>query len=114
MKAPAPSPVALGPVEYLACRAMRHGWERMDGPPPGWQAPDSQMWAAAHHEIHLCCIRCGTWRHVAIDHLGGLLRSTYSYPGDYLLPAGEGRIPGDDLRLWLARPGRPRRISRRS
>jgi hypothetical protein len=92
-------------ITHRDCRALRHAWERMAG--QGEEPlPDSPLWHAARYVIFLRCMRCETWRYVAIDHRGARLASAYRYPDDYLRPKGEPRANPDDLRLWLAKPTR--------
>jgi hypothetical protein len=89
-------------ITHRDCRALRHAMERMPG--PGEDAlPESPLWHSARYVIHLRCMRCGTWRHVAIDRKGGKLAQVYRYPDDYLRPKGEPRIDQADLFLWLAK-----------
>jgi hypothetical protein len=95
-------------ITYRDCRALRHAWERMPG--QGEEPlPQSPLWSTARYVIFLRCMRCGTWRYVAIDRRGGRLASAYRYPDDYLRPRGEPRVGYDDLRLWLAKPNGRRR-----
>jgi hypothetical protein len=92
-------------ITYRDCRALHHAYERMARPgdevsPP----PETGLWEDARWVINLRCLRCGTWRYLAIDHRGGILAVCYRYPDDYLRPAGEPRVPAEDMRLWLAKP----------
>ncbi len=90
-------------IRYRDCRALRHAMERMDGPGED-VLPSSPLWDSARWVIHLRCMRCETWRHIAVDHRGNILASCYRWPDDYLRPKGEARIEASDLRLWLAKP----------
>ncbi len=85
--------------EHLAmeCRATRHWWQRQSYAPADWEP--SPLFVGAKHVLHLSCMRCGTWRHVATDHRGYLLASRYEWP-DWYLRRGDGRPTGEDLRLW--------------
>lgn len=98
--------------EVLAreCRATRHWMMRQPSPPAGWDPPP--RWRAAKHVIHYECQRCGTWRHLAVGHLGGLLASDYVWPDWYRRP-GEERITNEELRLWqVKQAARDRRAGR--
>lgn len=83
----------------MECRASRHLMERLPAP-TDWQMPSSHLWMGAKYILHKRCSRCGTWRHIAINHRGGLLATYYDYPDGYLQEPGEGRMSSDDLRLW--------------
>lgn len=96
----------MPPITHRDCRALRHAWERLDGPPEGWSRPDSDYWSGARYIVHLRCLRCSCYRHIAMTHTGGRLANAYTYPDDYLRPKGEPRVDPDRLRLWLAVPGR--------
>lgn len=101
--------------EQLAweCRASRHWMARQTSPPPGWQPPSGSYWAVAKHVIYYQCQRCTTWRRTAIDHTGAILATHYDYPPWYRR-AGEGRLDGDELRLWSAAQAvRDRRAERK-
>lgn len=94
-------------ITYRDCRALRHAYERMDGPdddvrPP----PETDLWHGARYTIYLRCFRCKTWRYVAVDRHGGILATCYRHPDDYLRPKGEPRVSYEDMRLWLAKPGK--------
>lgn len=81
----------------MECRATRHWMSRQASAPSDWVPTD--LYVGARYVIHLQCYRCETWRHVAIDHIGTLLASRYVYP-DWYLRKGEGRLSGEELRLW--------------
>lgn len=91
----------------MECRALRHAMERMPAGPPGWKAPPG--WKVAYKILHLRCMRCSTWRHIAIDYLGQQLYVKYEWPEGYLRGKGEGRLDANELRLWQARQSRRRR-----
>lgn len=82
----------------LECR-VRHEMRRCPAP-PGWTRPNSLYWRGAKRILHRWCPRCGTWRHIALNHRGGQLTSYYEHPDWYRQEPGEGRITGDELRLW--------------
>jgi hypothetical protein len=93
-------------VAHKECRALRHAWTRRPGPPDGWTRPYSPAWLGARYIVHLQCMRCETWRQLAVTERGGRLASSYTYVDDYLMPRGEPRVDPDKLRLWLAVPSR--------
>jgi hypothetical protein len=97
----------------MECRASRHWMARQLSPPPGWRPPPGSYWAVAKHVIHYECQRCGTWRRTAIDYMGTILATQYEYP-DWYRRVGEGRLAGDELRLWsAAQTARDRRAQQR-
>lgn len=83
------------------CRATRHWMARQAHAPSDWKPTWPYIGAA--HVIHLECYRCGTQRHIAIDHTGGILASRYEWPDWYRRGGTEERLTGDELRLWQAR-----------
>jgi hypothetical protein len=83
------------------CRATRHWMARQPSPPADWNPPTTSLWAVAKYVLHYQCQRCGTWRHIAIDHIGTMLAAKYDWP-DWYLRTGEGRLTGEELRLWQA------------
>lgn len=83
------------------CRALRHDMRRKLQGPTGW-LPRSSWWGAKY-VLHRQCKRCGTWRHIAVDHMGGKLDHEYVWPEWYLQDEGEGRMDADALRLWEAK-----------
>jgi hypothetical protein len=92
-------------ITYRDCRALRHAWERHKQPGDEVAGlPASPLWDGARYFVYLRCLRCGTWRYVAIDHRGTKLAAVYRYPDDYLRPKGEPRVPHEDMWLWLAKP----------
>lgn len=94
----------------MECRATRHWMSRQVHAPADWEP--SPLFIGAKYVIHLQCHRCDTWRHVAIDHTGALLASRYVYP-DWYRRQGEGRLTGEELRLWQAKQvARERRAER--
>lgn len=95
----------------MKCRATRHWMEPQESAPADWSAPPG--WRGAKHVIHYECQRCGTWRHLAIDHLGALLASTYVWP-DWYRREGEERIPPAELRLWTVKQTARERRARRA
>lgn len=96
-------------ITYRDCRALRHAMERMDGPAEApAPIPESPLWHAARYVICLRCMRCGTWRFIAIDRHGHKLATCYRWPDDYLRPKGEPRVSTESMYLWLAKPGADR------
>jgi hypothetical protein len=86
----------------MECRASRHWMQRQIAPPGDWEPPGTPLWAMAKYVLHLECQRCGTWRHIAIDHTGQILAQHYRHP-DFYRRNGEGRPTGEALRLWQVR-----------
>jgi hypothetical protein len=82
----------------MECRATRHWMARQSSPPADWEPPLG-LFRGARYVLHFECARCGTWRHVAIDHVGTMLASRYDWP-DWYRRQGEGRPSGEELRLW--------------
>lgn len=97
-------------LTYQDCRALRHAYERMqDAPEDRRGPPETGLWHSARYIIFLRCLRCTTYRYIAIDRHGGKLASIYRHPDDYLRPAGEPRVTQQDMYLWLAKPRNGRR-----
>jgi hypothetical protein len=82
----------------MECR-VRHDMGRCPAPPE-WERPASPYWRGAKLTLHKYCSRCGTWRHIALNHRGGYLTGYYDYPDWYLQEPGEGRVSSDAVRLW--------------
>jgi hypothetical protein len=98
-------------AQAMECRATRHWMQRQESAPVDWNAPPG--WRGTKHIIHYECQRCGTWRHIAIDHIGTLLASAYVWP-DWYRRNGEERITPAELRLWMVKETARERRTRRT
>lgn len=86
----------------MECRSLRHNMKRKLKGPANWLPPTSEYWWGAKHILHRQCDRCGTWRHIAIDHRGQFLVHEYVWPDWYRQDDGEGYMDHDAIRLWEA------------
>lgn len=94
----------------IECRASRHWWQRQESAPFDWKP--SPLFMGAKNVLHFECMRCGTTKHTAFNHLGTEPITRYDWP-DWYRREGEGRMTGEQLRLWqvkqVARLRRDRR-----
>ena len=75
------------PLIYLQCRDYHHSWR-----------PYASRWSQQDgaYESTLRCDRCTTLRTRLVDSNGYVVRSSYDYADDYLMPPGNGGMSKED------------------